>query len=275
MREYLQDEYNSWEEFAQAIQAIPVDRLLADHKHQEEDNQHDKTIASLQQQLAQLSIQPSQASRSTPTSAILVNLAPAPILQCQATAGIAQTQLPTAPARSPLTCNQILERVAGILHCPDTEEGWRQYKADVAAWHNTHRQTTPNIDRPYPLTPGMAPLGSSECYNCGRATAPIHTSGTCPMLESQVISLYEQCYHQAIGVLLQKASTIACTLPVPVQYIWAVPPPQIFYNQPASANMMPSHSDLMPAVEQEVNHYGSTETWLEVENLMGPLLHTD
>ena len=59
LREYLQDEYNSWEEFAQAIQAIPVDRLLADRKRREEDNQRDKTITSLQQQLAQLSIQPS------------------------------------------------------------------------------------------------------------------------------------------------------------------------------------------------------------------------
>ena len=202
MREYLQDKYNSWEEFAQAIQAIPVDCLLADRKHREEDNQHDKTITSLQQQLAQLSIQPSRASRSTPTSAVPVNLAPAPILQRQATAGIAQTQLPTAPAHSPLTHNQILERVAGILHCLDTEEGWGQYKADVAAWHNTHGQTTPNIDRPYLLTPGTVPLGSSECYNCGRATAPTHTSGACPMPESQVISLYEQRYHQAIGVLL-------------------------------------------------------------------------
>ena len=33
LREYLQDKYNSWEEFAQAIQAIPVDCLLADCKH--------------------------------------------------------------------------------------------------------------------------------------------------------------------------------------------------------------------------------------------------
>ena len=96
------------------------------------------------------------------------------------------------------------------------------------------------------------------------------------MPESQVISLYEQCYRQAIGVLLRKASTIARTLPVLVQYIWAVPPPQIFYNQPASVNMMPSHSDLMPAAEeQEVDHYGSTETWPEAENLMGLLSHMD
>ena len=33
LREYLQDKYNSWEEFSQAIQAIPVDCLLADCKH--------------------------------------------------------------------------------------------------------------------------------------------------------------------------------------------------------------------------------------------------
>ena len=71
-------------------------------------------------------------------------------------------------------------------------------------------------------------------------------------------------------------STIAHTLPVPVEYIWVVPPPQSFYNQPAFENMMPSHSDLMLASEeQEVNHYSSTETWLEVENLPGPLLLMD
>lgn len=50
---------------------------------------------------------------------------------------------------------------------PDTEEGMRQYNEAVTAW--LAQNSVVDEQHPFPLRPGGAPVGSMECYSCGRA----------------------------------------------------------------------------------------------------------
>ena len=59
-----------------------------------------------------------------------------------------------------------LQRFA-LPHNPDTEAGRAAYQAQVADWHRTNPNGRPDEQRPYPLTPGTAVVGSRECWDCG------------------------------------------------------------------------------------------------------------
>ena len=151
----------------------------------------------LQQQIAQVSLQAVRPSRPNPTNLVPNVTPPTP----QRPYTIASTW--PAPAPTPhtlLTCIQILERVASIPQCPNTEEGKHLYCTDIDAWHMTHGQAIPSIEQPYPLTPGMAPVGSGECYGCGYVTNPPHTSGNCPAMDH--IPSHESRHRQLVGGML-------------------------------------------------------------------------
>ncbi|KAF8808515.1 hypothetical protein BYT27DRAFT_7210764 [Phlegmacium glaucopus] len=66
------------------------------------------------------------------------------------------------------------ERLADMLHKalpiqPNNPDGLVSYNIQVTVWHNTHGQSGkgPSETRPYPLTPGSAPVASGECWTCG------------------------------------------------------------------------------------------------------------
>jgi hypothetical protein len=64
-----------------------------------------------------------------------------------------------------------------LPHHPNTPEGLRAYQAQVIAWHTANPHSKPDEQHPYPLTPGMPPVGSRECWDCGqqdhRQRAPV------------------------------------------------------------------------------------------------------
>ena len=64
-----------------------------------------------------------------------------------------------------------------ITQQPDSKTGQAAYQAQVVDWHRNNPGTTPDEQHHYPLTPGTAPLGSRECYDCGH---PGHTQGAPP-----------------------------------------------------------------------------------------------
>ncbi|KAJ3767526.1 hypothetical protein FB446DRAFT_651991 [Lentinula raphanica] len=63
----------------------------------------------------------------------------------------------------------ILAQNAALLpHHPDTVEGHRAYREQLAAWaRQWGREAVIDFQKPVPLTPGTAPICSGECYNCG------------------------------------------------------------------------------------------------------------
>ena len=83
-------------------------------------------------------------------------------------------------------CHQDMIRYA-LSHHPDTPDGHRAYQAQVVAWHTANPHSKPDEQHPYPLTPGMPPVGSRECWDCGqmdhRQRTLICASATLPELE--------------------------------------------------------------------------------------------
>ncbi|KZP29533.1 hypothetical protein FIBSPDRAFT_946799 [Athelia psychrophila] len=65
------------------------------------------------------------------------------------------------------------QAIAGNLpHYTATQQGIAEYTRDKAAWETGNGGAGREVtwaSKPIPLSPGTAPLGSSECYNCGRA----------------------------------------------------------------------------------------------------------
>ena len=99
----------------------------------------------------------------------------------------------------------LLERFATVVQQPNTEEGKRQYKADVDLWHVTHGpDATPSLDKPYPLCPGTAVVVVGDCFQCGELTDPRHQSGNCDRTE-QAPPLEAQ-WQQAAAAMLQRAA---------------------------------------------------------------------
>ncbi|KAJ7262828.1 hypothetical protein C8J57DRAFT_1231440 [Mycena rebaudengoi] len=93
---------------------------------------------------------------------------------------------PTAPGPaqlSPRTFRPDAERLIDLLknvptHHPATEAGRAAYRQQISDWDARNGNRGPNELRPYPLTPGTAPLDSSgDCYNCALLG---HTTIDCP-----------------------------------------------------------------------------------------------
>lgn len=63
----------------------------------------------------------------------------------------------------------------------DDETGHQQYVRDIAAWETAFGKDSQMMFTrdPLPLTPGTAPLGSQECYQCGKSGNSPHISADC------------------------------------------------------------------------------------------------
>ncbi|KAF8809736.1 hypothetical protein BYT27DRAFT_7283416 [Phlegmacium glaucopus] len=67
------------------------------------------------------------------------------------------------------------ERLVDVLHKalpiqPNNTEGIARYNIQISVWHSSYGQNGkgPSESRPYPLTPGSAPVASGECWTCGQ-----------------------------------------------------------------------------------------------------------
>ena len=259
LRDHLDDGYDSWEDFVQAVREIPAARLRRGKEELEQNQARDSAIAVLRQQVMQLSVwTASQSQQSTP------RLSPSPSYSNMFPAAQAYTQgMPVSttvagspqwrnatplkgqpPPHIPLSRVQIVERVSGIPQRSNTDEGRWLWEVDVDAWHHTHgRDASPSLERPYPLKLGTAVLGSGECFSCGMVTDPPHISGTCQAAEQ--LRPLESCWRQLVAGMLRRA-----TLPRPptsqVQYIWSTPHltvPAIYASMPMPVQLVSTYHD--------------------------------
>jgi hypothetical protein len=132
----------------------------------------------------------------------------------------APPQQPGPPA--PRTFRPDAERLVDLLkniptHHPATDVGRAAYAQLVSDWHARNGNRGPNELRPYPLTPGTAPLDSNgECFNCallGHLTAEC-TNPAMPPLEKKWRQIAASIRRGAGNVPRQNALT-----PVPIQYV--------------------------------------------------------
>lgn len=110
---------------------------------------------------------------------------------------------------------------------PDTEAGRQAYTQQVQDWHGQHGATAmPNTDRPYPLKPGTAPLGSRECFACGMNTAPFHQSTECT---NNALPAQESRWREIVSRLAGHMAGSAFSPPAAVQYVAPTSIPPSYY----------------------------------------------
>ncbi|KAJ6527631.1 hypothetical protein DFH09DRAFT_1186599 [Mycena vulgaris] len=116
------------------------------------------------------------------------------------------------------------ERLADLLanspvHHPATDAGRAAYTQLINEWHTRNGNQGPNELRPYPLTPGTAPLDSrGECFNCALLG---HMTRECPNpsmppLEKKWRQIAASIRNGAAGIPRRTAPA-----PTPIQYVSA------------------------------------------------------
>ncbi|KAF8144509.1 hypothetical protein K438DRAFT_1992759 [Mycena galopus ATCC 62051] len=116
-----------------------------------------------------------------------------------------------------------LERNALVQH-PNTDTGRSLYQQQVRDWNAQHQNHQPNELRPYPITPGTAPLDSrGECFNCALLG---HMTDGCPNpsmppLEKkwrQIANSIRNGARRALQAATQ-VHYVASPAPAPIQYV--------------------------------------------------------
>ncbi|KAG1798162.1 uncharacterized protein HD556DRAFT_1232622, partial [Suillus plorans] len=237
LKDHLECAYTTWEEFVEDIQKVPNVKLKRSREDLEKNRARDAEIAKLKaqnspsplllsQQFAQMSI---PAQQTVPTSYCStprmfnpnMSTSTFPPVTTQPMFNVGPFMTPrngppvyngtrgAFPPRTPLTRAQILERTALVPQRPNTEAGMRQYEGDVDLWHHTYgTDGMTTLDRPYPLRPGTALVGSGECYNCGMVTEPTHLSSQCTT--SSPLRPHETKWRQQVAGMLRLTPQVSC-----------------------------------------------------------------
>ncbi|KAG2746616.1 hypothetical protein P692DRAFT_20886750 [Suillus brevipes Sb2] len=221
LKDHLKCVYNSWDEFVEDIQDVPNVKLKRGRENLDKERARDAEISKLKMQSAFVH---HASTMNFPAPARMSNNLN-PSLFTTAPAMPPSTNMPTRGGYSAYGgrgtfAPRILERAALVPQRPNTESGMRQYEADISLWHRSYGMDgAPSLERPYPLRPGTAILGSGECYSCGMVTEPTHLSSQCTATSQ--LRPQETRWRQYIAGLLRRAAqqqTSRTPFPTPVQY---------------------------------------------------------
>jgi hypothetical protein len=193
----------TWKQFADAVREISLEELMEKIEDERDSVRYTPAV-------------PNTPSKALGAAFQGINLAqPNQIIQYQS-----QRVQPTQ--RAPLNAypdRPPHERLADVLSKalplqPNNPEGLINYNNQITAWHATHGQSGkgPTETRPYPLTPGTAPVASGECWKCGgRAHHPAAcSSAPVPTLETK---------WRSIAQTIRKKAETAATAAVNVNLV--------------------------------------------------------
>ncbi|KIK21566.1 hypothetical protein PISMIDRAFT_103871, partial [Pisolithus microcarpus 441] len=222
LKDHLTCEYDTWEEFLEAIRSVPANKLQRGQEELTKERTRDAAVVSLQQQFLRMSTHSPATSVRAP-SRIPPTMPSIPSNSPGMSSVMASANSPgpwtrgVVPFRMALTRSQILEKATILPQRSNTEAGRCMYEADVKTWHcNFGSEAYPSLERPYPLRPGTAPVGSGECFSCGMTTELSHVGNTCTSLEP--IRQQESRWRGLVTSMLRQTTQ---TRPIaPVQYVW-------------------------------------------------------
>lgn len=315
LKDYLKCEYADWDEFVEDVQSVSSVKLKRGREDLDKERVRDVDIARLKAQPSLASLQylfsqmstssqwsnppayrattrtptlPSQAAVQPNVTGIMyptlnsAPLMPAPnalgMLMGTGRGGFGMRGAPFT--RVQLTRAQIMEKLAMAPQRANTEAGVRQYEADIELWHRNHgTEGFSTLDKPYPLRPGTALIGSGECYSCGVVTDPPHVGAQC--IAQEHLKPQESRWRQQVAGLLRRTA-LQMKQPAysaaPVQYV--APATHPYYGSYGTPSPAPVY---VVAQQEEHNGLDGQDAWTtqepgydwRTENYMGPLPQTD
>ncbi|KAG1818249.1 hypothetical protein EV424DRAFT_1540191 [Suillus variegatus] len=277
LKDHLKCDYDSWDDFIEDVQRVPSVKLKRGREDLDKERARDADIARLKAQNVQRLSAPTYRTTfrtATPPNPMPANVvgntypSPYPTLSAPIMnnpmmpmrGGFNARGMPFM--RAQLTRAQILEKLSATPQRANTEAGRRQYEADVELWHRTHgAEGFQTLEKPYPLRPGTAVLGSGECYNCGMVTEPLHVSTQC--IAQEPLRPQESRWRQQVAGLIRRTASPMnrpSYLPTPVQHITATTYPQ--YGAYGTAGTMPIYT---VAPQEELGGWSGQDHWIAQE----------
>jgi len=196
----------TWKEFADAVRDITLEELM--EKVEEE-----------QEQLARYTLAvPNTPSKALGAAFRNIKLTP----QHTAPTGLYQSQRIQPTPRTPYSTfveRPAHDRLADVLNKalpihPNNLDGIASYNVQISVWQSTHGQSGkgPSETRPYPLSPGSAPVASGECWTCGQRS---HHPAPC---SSPPVPAFETKW-RSIAQTIRKRAEAAATAAVNVNTV--------------------------------------------------------
>jgi hypothetical protein len=277
LKDHLKCDYDSWDDFIDDVQSVSSVKLKRGREDLDKERARDADIARLKAQSVQRLGVPTYRAplrMSTPPGSMPTNIIgntypssypalPAPTMNnpmMPMRGGFNARGMPLM--RAQLTRAQILEKLSAVPQRANTEAGRRQYEADVDLWHRTHgAEGFPSLEKPYPLRPGTAVLGSGECYNCGMVTEPLHVSTQC--IAQDPLRPQESRWRQQVAGLIRRTASPMnrpSYSPTSVQHIATTTYPQ--FNAYGMAGTMPIYT---VAPQEEFGGWNGQDNWVAQE----------
>jgi len=170
LKALVSSSHDTWTVFCAVVRAIrPLD-IEEEKERQDKQAQIEGELQCIRQQQQR---QPPTSPSST-LGQVFRNFSVGPMPQPRFQPGTTSTQGPAQPYRGPQRTDA--EKLAIIRRIPpphpDTVAGRAAYEVEINAWNRNSYGRPANEMRPYPLTPGLSPAVSRECFGCGGGGHP-------------------------------------------------------------------------------------------------------
>ncbi|KAF8871677.1 hypothetical protein BD779DRAFT_1453610 [Infundibulicybe gibba] len=212
----LDGKYSNWDEFCEAVKAIPASYITAELERERMVTRLADEMQRMQSSMRSLTLQrqatavasppamgawarggagwngPSRGPWGSSPGGIQAATLPVPMPPAAA--------LAPAPPRTPEEKRAAVRaQLAAWPLQSDTEAGRAAYRVQWQTWRGQYGEARPSEDTGFPLKPGTLPVGSGECYTCGKGG---HRADACTVAQPDRIPGKERVWRMVAGSIL-------------------------------------------------------------------------